>query len=291
MPTFEIDGNSFLGDKLQIPADFAQYLADKCSKSYLIFVDTMQQKHVVSYDAIRKEISQLGSWYRAIGSTKNRTILVTVLDINEALFEIKLKEQSENQSEVEGLYIGRRQATVGARKYELGERFIFPLSDLLTHIFICGITGSGKTVLGKSIIEEAALNGIPSIIIDLKGDLSSMALVGSNPDDFIEWVDAKDDEVRKKKAHEYSKKHFSNLEQFSIDPQLVERFKNNVIVKIFTPRSKKGIPVGFSSPLGAPPYPTKLLEENPEDFNNLVASLVNAFLDRLSWKEEDSVGK
>ena len=35
------------------------------------------------------------------------------------------------------------------------EDFQFPVEDLPTHVFICGVTGSGKTVLGKAIIEEA----------------------------------------------------------------------------------------------------------------------------------------
>ena len=57
-----------------------------------------------------------------------------------------------------------------------GELYHHRISDLITHTFICGGSGSGKTVMGKAIIEEAALRGVPTIMVDLKGDLSSLAL-------------------------------------------------------------------------------------------------------------------
>ena len=57
-------------------------------------------------------------------------------------------------------------------------------------VTIVGMTGSGKTILGKIIIEEAALQGIPSILIDPKGDLASMKLVlpSLKNEDLIPWV-------------------------------------------------------------------------------------------------------
>ena len=70
------------------------------------------------------------------------------------------------------LYIGKHLDPNGMP----GELYRHKLSDLITHTFICGGSGSGKTVMGKAIIEEAALKGVPSIIVDLKGDLSSLAL-------------------------------------------------------------------------------------------------------------------
>ena len=49
---------------------------------------------------------------------------------------------------------------------------------LKKHVSILGASGSGKTVLGKVVIEEAAIQGIPSIIIDPQGDLASLAILG-----------------------------------------------------------------------------------------------------------------
>jgi hypothetical protein len=57
-----------------------------------------------------------------------------------------------------------------------GDRQEIDGDDLVRHAFVCGATGAGKTVFAKSIVEEAVLAGVPAILIDLKGDLVSMAL-------------------------------------------------------------------------------------------------------------------
>ena len=59
------------------------------------------------------------------------------------------------------LYIGKHLDPNGMP----GELYHHKLSDLITHTFICGGSGSGKTVMGKALIEEAALKGVPSIIV------------------------------------------------------------------------------------------------------------------------------
>src|SRR5262245_39722255 len=64
------------------------------------------------------------------------------------------------------------------RHKKVGEPFRLPAVDLLTHMFVCGASGFGKTVLGKGVVEECALAGIPVLVIDLKGDLTSLALDG-----------------------------------------------------------------------------------------------------------------
>ncbi len=58
----------------------------------------------------------------------------------------------------------------------LGERLEVNGDSFIRHGFVCGSTGSGKTVLAKAMVEEALLSGVPVIAIDLKGDLASMAL-------------------------------------------------------------------------------------------------------------------
>jgi len=64
-------------------------------------------------------------------------------------------------------------------------------SDLTTHAMITGMTGSGKTGMGIILLEEAALQGIPAILIDPKGDLTNHLLHFPNllPSDFAPWVD------------------------------------------------------------------------------------------------------
>ncbi|RUM61436.1 MAG: hypothetical protein DSZ03_08440, partial [Sulfurimonas sp.] len=49
------------------------------------------------------------------------------------------------------------------------ELTLYKSKYLTTHAAIIGMTGSGKTGLGIGLIEEAALDNIPAIIIDPKG--------------------------------------------------------------------------------------------------------------------------
>src|SRR5687767_16037227 len=68
----------------------------------------------------------------------------------------------------------------------------YEAADLTTHAVVTGMTGSGKTGLCVILLEEAALQGIPAIIIDPKGDLTNLLLhfPGLAPQDFQPWIDA-----------------------------------------------------------------------------------------------------
>src|SRR5574338_1725808 len=89
-------------------------------------------------------------------------------------------------------YLGRNYDP--ARK-SLGEDLIlYPSKDLTTHAVCVGMTGSGKTGLCISLLEEAAIDGIPAICIDPKGDLGNLLLTFPNlaPEDFAPWVNEGD---------------------------------------------------------------------------------------------------
>jgi DNA helicase HerA-like ATPase len=75
---------------------------------------------------------------------------------------------------------------------EMGESLtLYDPDDLTTHGVVVGMTGSGKTGLCIDILEEAALNGIPALMIDPKGDITNLLLHFPNlaPVDFLPWVD------------------------------------------------------------------------------------------------------
>ena len=74
------------------------------------------------------------------------------------------------------------------------EPLLYDSRDLTTHAVCVGMTGSGKTGLCVALLEEAAIDGIPAIAIDPKGDLGNLMLTfpALEPGDFRPWVDAGD---------------------------------------------------------------------------------------------------
>ena len=93
-------------------------------------------------------------------------------------------------------YLGRYH-DLGAKK-TLPDLLLYNSNDLLTHALCVGMTGSGKTGLCFDIIEEAAIDGIPAILIDPKGDLANLLLTFPDlrPADFEPWINP--DDARKK---------------------------------------------------------------------------------------------
>src|SRR3990172_10263794 len=73
----------------------------------------------------------------------------------------------------------------------LDEALLYDPNDLTTHAVVVGMTGSGKTGLCVDLLEEAALAGIPALMIDPKGDITNLLLhfPGLAPSDFRPWVD------------------------------------------------------------------------------------------------------
>lgn len=71
---------------------------------------------------------------------------------------------------------------------------LYDSKDLVTHAVCVGMTGSGKTGLCLSLLEEAAIDGIPAIVIDPKGDLANLLLTFPDlkPEDFSPWVNEED---------------------------------------------------------------------------------------------------
>nr|MDO8045064.1 DUF853 family protein [Candidatus Baldrarchaeota archaeon] len=75
-----------------------------------------------------------------------------------------------------------------AKKFYIGilmengkEKMLIKSKDLMTHAFVCGASGSGKTVTCKAILEEAVLNDIPIVAIDPKGDIGGVAFAVKEP--------------------------------------------------------------------------------------------------------------
>jgi len=125
-----------------------------------------------------------------------------------------------------------------------------------THAAIIGMTGSGKTGLGIDLIEEAAIDNIPAIVIDPKGDMGNFCLTfeGLRPKDFEPWV--KDEAQTKGEdvavyAEKTAKMWKKGLKSFQQDVSRIKKLKAHDVT-IYTPGSSAGVRVSVLSSLDAP---------------------------------------
>ena len=86
-------------------------------------------------------------------------------------------------------YLGREYDLAGREL--LDNLMMYDAKDLCTHAMCVGMTGSGKTGLCLSLLEEAAIDGIPAICLDPKGDLGNLLLTFPElkPSDFKPWLE------------------------------------------------------------------------------------------------------
>lgn len=139
------------------------------------------------------------------------------------------------------------------------EPLLYDAKDLTTHAVCVGMTGSGKTGLGIGLIEEAALDGIPSIVIDPKGDMGNLLLAFPHlaAADFRPWVDEGEaarkqmgpDDFAAKTAETWAK----GLASWGQDGARIARLKAAADFAIYTPGSRAGLPLSILSSLDAPP--------------------------------------
>ncbi len=147
-------------------------------------------------------------------------------------------------------YIGRDSAT--------DEPLIYKADGLTTHGVIVGMTGSGKTGLGVNVIEEALLSGIPTLVIDPKGDLGNIGLIfpENRPEDLEPWMDeakAKRKGVTTQElAVEESAERIADLAEDEITQERIGRLRDSTDVTIYTPGSSAGVGLNILGSLEAP---------------------------------------
>ncbi|OLS28966.1 MAG: hypothetical protein ThorAB25_17540 [Candidatus Thorarchaeota archaeon AB_25] len=103
------------------------------------------------------------------------------------------------------------------------ERFEISVDLLRRHGGVFGSTGSGKTVLSKAVLEEAAMQGIPVLAFDPQGDIASLMLPGDP----------------------------AELKSKGVPPERLKEYMDKVLVRVYTPASSKGLAISIN-PLKLP---------------------------------------
>ncbi|HEX6044833.1 MAG TPA: hypothetical protein VFZ22_10125 [Pyrinomonadaceae bacterium] len=157
---------------------------------------------------------------------------------------------------------------------------LYESKDLVTHAVCVGMTGSGKTGLCIGLLEEAAIDGIPAIIIDPKGDLSNLLLTFPNlsPQDFAPWVNEEDAARKNLSVDAYATQQAEfwkqGLAQWGQDGDRIKRLRDAADFRIYTPGSNAGIPVSILKSFTAPP-------ETIRQDNELLAERINTTVTSL----------
>lgn len=158
---------------------------------------------------------------------------------------------------------------------------LYKSGQLTTHAVCVGMTGSGKTGLCLSLLEEAALDGIPAICIDPKGDLGNLLLgfPKLEPADFEPWVDPavadRKDITTAELAKETAELWKKGLEDWGQNGDRVQRYDDAVERLIFTPGASHGIPMTVLKSFDAPP---QALIDDTDAFRSRVQSAVSGLL-------------
>lgn len=158
---------------------------------------------------------------------------------------------------------------------------LYDSKDLTTHAVCVGMTGSGKTGLCLSLLEEAAIDDIPVIAIDPKGDLGNLLLnfPDLKPADFRPWIEESEAVRKGKTPDEYAswtadlwKKGLADWQQ---DGARIARLRDTVDMAIYTPGSNAGLPVSVLKSFDAP---SEAVLNNSDALRDRIMSAVSGLL-------------
>lgn len=176
-------------------------------------------------------------------------------------------------------YLGR-EFDVKSKK-TTSKPLLYDSRDLTTHGVCVGMTGSGKTGLCLSLLEEAAIDGIPAICIDPKGDLGNLLLAFPElkPEDFQPWIDAEEAGRKGLSAEELAKKTAETwregLAAWDQPIDRIARYRDSVDLCIYTPGGSAGLGLSILKSLDAPPIE---IRESAESLRERVSGSVMGLL-------------
>jgi len=158
---------------------------------------------------------------------------------------------------------------------------LYDSKDLVTHAVCVGMTGSGKTGLCIDLIEEAAIDRIPAIVIDPKGDLGNLLLTFPElrPQDFQPWISPEEAGRKNLTVEELAAQQAqlwrNGLAEWGQDGSRIQRLREAADFRIYTPGSNAGFSVSILNSFSAPP---PALREDEELLNERVATTVTSLL-------------
>jgi len=171
---------------------------------------------------------------------------------------------------------------------------LYDSRDLVTHAVCIGMTGSGKTGLCIDLLEEAAIDGIPALVIDPKGDMGNLILTfpDLSPSDFLPWVN-EEEAARKGLTKEAFSKSQADLWRKGLDswgqsPERIQNLRNSAEFAIYTPGSTAGRPVSILKSLSVPGEPVM---EDAEALNDAVGMTVTSLLGLLGIESDPFQGR
>ena len=162
----------------------------------------------------------------------------------------------ENYEKLGAFYLGRPYDLKNQKPKE--GLLLYDSKDLVTHAVCVGMTGSGKTGLCVSLLEEAAIDNIPALVIDPKGDLANLLLTfpelrGS---DFEPWVNADDAQRKSLSVPDYAEQQAAlwkkGLGEWGQSGERIARLKAAADFAIYTPGSSAGLSVAVLKSFAAP---------------------------------------
>jgi hypothetical protein len=188
----------------------------------------------------------------------------------------------ENYEKLGSFYLGRVNDLETNKTTE--DLVLYDSKDLTTHAVCVGMTGSGKTGLGIALIEEAAIDNIPVLVIDPKGDMTNLLLTFPDlkPESFRPWVNESEASQKGLSPEDFAAKQAElwkgGLEKWGQSGERIKRLREAVDFCIYTPGSTAGIQLSILKSLSAPP--TEILEDS-DAFSERIATVATSLLGLL----------
>jgi hypothetical protein len=175
-------------------------------------------------------------------------------------------------------YLGR-EYDLATKTVQPDKNVMYDARNLTTHGVVVGMTGSGKTGLGIALLEEAAIDGVPAVIIDPKGDLTNLLLQFPDlaPGDFAKWLNADDARARNLSVDDYAKQLSERWKKGLIEsgqqPERVREVSQHTDFRLYTPGSEAGLGLSILRTFAAPKVKLSL-----EDLTQKVSATATALL-------------